>query len=95
MSLIYHKTKILKNFSKKTGPLTSMGIFLGIIAPGCSACGVGIISFLGFGSAIIPLLPWDGLEILLISLSMLLFSVYKISLNIERGIVCENNFIKK
>ena len=88
ISLITYKTKMLKNFSKKTGFLTSAGIFFGVIAPGCSACGVGFISVIGFGSAAIAFLPWKGFELMILSVLLLLYAVYKISDQINTGIVC-------
>jgi len=95
ISLISYKTKMLKDFSGKRGFLTSTGIFLGIIAPGCSACGVGFISAIGFGSAIIAFLPWKGFELILVAIFLLSFSVYKILKDITKGIVCEIPKIKK
>lgn len=95
VSLITYKTRMLKNFSKKTGFLTSAGIFFGVIAPGCSACGVGFISVIGFGSAAIAFLPWKGFELMILSVLLLLYAVYKISIQINTGIVCEIPISKK
>lgn len=88
VSLLVYKTKTIKKFSKKTGFLTSTGIFFGVLAPGCSACGVGFISAIGFGSAAITFLPWKGFELMILSVLLLLYAVYKISEQINTGIVC-------
>ena len=89
ISLITYKTKMLKNFSGETGFLTSAGIFLGMVAPGCSACGVGFLSVIGISGAAIAFLPWRGFELFLIAIILMLFSIYKISSQIDKGIVCE------
>ena len=88
ISLIAYKTKMLKNFSGETGFLTSTGIFFGIVAPGCSACGVGFLSAIGVSGAAIAFLPWKGFELFLIAIILILFAIYKISSQIHRGIVC-------
>jgi hypothetical protein len=94
-SMIAYKTKMLKTASGKTGILVSLGIFLGILAPGCPACGVGLLSLLGIGTATISFLPFKGFGLMLISIAIMSFSIYKISGQINRGIVCkvplENN----
>ncbi len=88
-TLITYKTKMIKEFSKKGGALATVGIFLGIIAPGCSACGVGILSVLGISSATLSFLPFGGFELIIISILVMIYSVYKITYDINRGIVCE------
>jgi len=88
-SLISYKTKMIKTASGKVGIFVTLGIFLGILAPGCPACGVGILSVLGIGSAAINFLPFGGFGLILFSIAIMGFSVYKISKDINRGIICE------
>ena len=88
-SLILYKTRMIKSASGKAGIFVTLGIFLGILAPGCPSCGIGILSVLGVGSAAIAFLPFKGFGLLLISIGIMSFSVYKISKDINRGIICE------
>ncbi len=90
-SLIIYKSKMIKNISKKTGLLASVGIFLGFIAPaGCSAsCGIGILSIVGISTAAINFLPLKGMEITIVSACILSLSIYKVSKDINKGILCE------
>ena len=88
-SLIVYKTKMIKSLSKKTGVFTTAGIFLGILAPGCAACGVGLLSVLGISAATLAFLPFDGLELSAISAVILLILVFKITKDINKGISCE------
>jgi hypothetical protein len=89
-SLIIYKTKMIKNIEKgKTGFLASVGIFLGILAPGCAACGIGLLSVFGIGAATLSLLPFDGLEISILSILILGFVTFKITKDINKGIVCK------
>lgn len=89
VSLIAYRTNLVKVTSGKIGVLGTLGIFLGILAPGCAACGIGILSALGFGAAAITFLPFEGLELSWLAIGILGFSVYKISKDIKKGIICE------
>jgi len=90
-SLIIYKSKMIKSVSGKTGILASVGIFLGVIAPaGCSAsCGIGLLSVVGISTAAINFLPLKGMEVVILSAGILSLSIYKVSKDINRGILCE------
>jgi hypothetical protein len=60
------------------GILATVGIFLGMAAPGCAVCGVGLISLLGFGSILVSL-PYNGRKIMIIAILLNAFSVLTIS----------------
>ena len=79
-SLLLFKTNYLKDSSsKKFGVFGSVGIFLGVLAPGCAACGIGLLSVLGIGAATIAFLPFDGLEFSILAIGIMSFSIYKVS----------------
>ncbi len=88
-SLLIYRTKELESISDKSNIWITLGIFFGLLAPGCAACGIGIISLIGIGGAAIALLPLKGLEVSILAILLLCFSIYKISKTISRGIVCE------
>lgn len=74
-SLILFKT-ICYSEKKHPGLLGSLGIFLGVLAPGCAACGLGIFSVLGISAAAITFLPYDGLEISFLAIAILVYAVF-------------------
>ena len=88
-SLIAYKTKMIKSISGKTGGFTTAGIFLGIIAPGCAACGVGLLSVFGIGAATLAFLPFGGLELSALASVILLVLIFKITKDINKEIICK------
>jgi len=90
-SLIAYRTKLLKETIKHPGVLTTIGIFFGILAPGCAACGIGLISALGLGAVTISLLPLKGLEFSLLSILLLLLGIFQMSRKINKGLICRVN----
>ena len=58
-----------------------IGTFLAIFVPGCAACGIGLVSLLGLGGGLINFLPWNGIEISIISIIILLIAIYQITKN--------------
>ncbi len=87
-SLILYKTIILKASEEKIGILGSIGIFIGVLAPGCAACGVGLISLFGVSAATLALLPLEGLEFSILAILILVYSTNKISKSISKENVC-------
>ena len=55
------------------------GILLGVLVPGCFACGIGLVSALGFSGAIVQFFPYKGLEIAVISIALLGLAIIQIS----------------
>src|SRR3989344_4798458 len=50
----------------KYGLIGGIGLFLGTAAPGCAACGLGLVSILGLSSAF-AVLPFKGKEIIVLA----------------------------
>ena len=88
-SLIAYKTIMIKRSSKSIGFFGTTGIFLGILAPGCAACGIGLLSVFGISAAVLTFLPFKGLEISILAILILGFSVFKISKDIKKAIICK------
>ena len=65
--------------SKKMGVFGTTGVFLAALAPGCAACGVGLISAFGLSAAFLTFFPLNGLELSILAIGILTFSVYKIT----------------
>jgi hypothetical protein len=79
-SLIIFKVNLGKESdSKKLGFFASIGIFLATIAPGCAVCGVGLLSILGIGSGFLLFLPFEGLELSILSILILIYATKKVT----------------
>ena len=90
ISLLTYKTKNVKKYSNsKLGPLATAGIFLGVIAPGCASCGIGIASVLGLG-AFLTFLPYKGIELSVLSIILLLIANYRLSKDLLNNNSCKN-----
>ncbi len=73
----------------------SIGIFLGIFAPGCVVCGIGIAGLLGLAASF-AVLPFKGKEIGFIAIFFLFFSLLKTTLDLSRPCTIDDkNGIKK
>ena len=83
ISLLFYKYDITRNSSSKIGYFSGLGVFLGILAPGCASCGVGLIALFGLSSTIVAL-PFQGKEISVIAIAILIISIYKISNNLYK-----------
>ncbi|PIN92777.1 hypothetical protein COU54_05600 [Candidatus Pacearchaeota archaeon CG10_big_fil_rev_8_21_14_0_10_31_24] len=83
ISLIVYRVKFIKEGSngEGTGFFVSIGIFLGILVPGCAACGIGVVSLLGLGTAVASL-PFEGAEISVLAILVLVFVIIKTSLTL-------------
>ncbi len=84
ISLILFKSRFEITGNKKVGLFGGIGIFLGALAPGCVACGVGLASLLGLGAGALAFLPFEGLELSAISIGILSFVILKISNNMYK-----------
>jgi hypothetical protein len=91
-TLVLCKTEFAKSTeAKKTGIIASIGLFLGILAPGCAACGVGLLSLIGLGAAV-AVLPYNGLEISIVAILIMVYSIYHFSLHVNS---CSMKPVKK
>lgn len=81
-SLVGHKVNIGRGSEgKKIGVLGGLGLFLAAFAPGCAACGVGLVSIFGLGAGALSFLPYDGLELSIGSIGILGFTIINITKN--------------
>ncbi len=77
ISILSYKSKdILKKKGNYLGFIPSIAVFLGFLAPGCAACGIGLAAVLGLGAVLINM-PFKGLEISLLAIILLIYSINK------------------
>ena len=77
-SLVIYKVSLRKKISSNTSILGGIGMFLGIFAPGCAACGLGLVAFFGLATSFATL-PLKGLEISIVAIIILVVSIFKFS----------------
>ncbi len=75
LSLLLYKKNLGMN-DKKLGAMGFFGFFLGIFAPGCMACGFGVISALGLSAGIVSLFPYEGLELSILAIIILILAIF-------------------
>jgi len=87
-SLVIFKINAKKKFKGTLPKSGSAGIILGILVPACLPCGIGLLSILGFASAL-TFLPFKGLEVGLISVVLLSYSLISIGSDIGECKSCQ------
>ncbi len=94
VSLLTYKIKKTRMFSMQGGKATTMGTILGLAAPGCASCGIGLLSAVGLTS-VIAYLPFKGIEIGFLSIALLLTSTGSLATRIADGESCQIKTAKK
>lgn len=84
LSLAIYKTTQLNSIKDKKSLLGSVGVFLGLFAPGCAACGIGLASLFGLGGFLITL-PFKGNEISAIAILLLSYANWIIARKINKN----------
>jgi hypothetical protein len=82
IALATYKTSQIK--STKLSFFGSIGLFFGLLAPGCAACGIGLASLLGIGGAIVAL-PFGGKEVSLLAFVLLGYANFRIARKINQN----------
>ncbi|NCO11049.1 hypothetical protein CO038_02810 [Candidatus Pacearchaeota archaeon CG_4_9_14_0_2_um_filter_39_13] len=91
VTIIVFKAKNTK--SQKSSSLGAIAVFLGLLAPGCAAaCGIGLIAALGLSSIVLTFLPFEGLELSVLAIIILVFAIFKTSKDLTVCEVCRVNF---
>lgn len=93
-SLMVFRLTAIKS-GKNIGLASGMGIALGIIAPSCAACGVGLAAVFGITGTMLALLPFKGLEISLLAIALLFISIWNLSARLNRADSCQINHASK
>jgi hypothetical protein len=81
-SLVLYKIRIVGTVSGKHGTVSAIGVLFGIVAPSCAACGIGILSALGFSVIALHALPFKGFELSLLSILILIGAIASVSRNL-------------
>lgn len=84
---IYHTLSVLKHKGKIHASIGGATV-IGLIATGCSSCGLSFLSVLGLSSSL-SLLPFHGLELHLFSLFLLIVSVVYMTQQLYNAEYCK------
>lgn len=87
ISMLHFKYLLNKKLLTNEGFFGTVGGILGLFFASCGACSLAIISFFG-GSFLFVILPFGGIEMIIISILLLLISIYLISNSIVG--ICKN-----
>lgn len=74
------------------------GLLTGVFGVGCSACGSVLLSTVfgaGATAGLLGFLPFQGLEISMLSIVLLLASTYYLAKKIQEPMVCAPSYVKK
>ncbi len=82
LSLLFYKIRY--NNCNNVGVIGGIGLFVAAFAPGCAACGIGLASILGLSAGFLYFLPYKGLELSILAILFLGFSITKLSNNIYK-----------
>lgn len=88
ISLFVFRRDLIKD-NKNVKPIISGvgGSIAGVIAAACPSCGAPLLAFFGAPLALMAL-PFEGLEIKVLSILLLLLSIYLLSESIEKKLNC-------
>lgn len=82
-SLVGYKVNMGRgNEGKKVGFFGGIGLFLAVLAPGCAACGVGLVSLFGISAGFLSFLPYEGLELSILSIIILSYTIITVTKNL-------------
>ena len=91
ISLAYTYMRLRGEVILHSGLYSGFGLFVAFLGIGCAACGTAFLSvILGFFglSAMLSILPYDGMEIGYIGLIILLIATYSLSQKVSAPNVC-------
>ncbi len=88
----YIKTVSVAKISKRASLASIGGMVAGLFGIGCAACGSILLTAIlaGIGSTALLLLPFDGAEIGVLGIALLLYAVKKLVTEIKKGPVCSS-----
>jgi len=89
-TIMIYKVVSIRKINGQLGLFGAVGVFLGAFIPGCSACSVGALGILGITGSAFALLPLKGLELQIISITLLTFGIMYSSRNISNS--CHTNY---
>lgn len=88
VALLFFRRDIVKAKAVGNKLTSGVGGSAGIIAAGCPSCGAPLLGLVGLPLGLFSL-PFKGLELKVLSIAFLFLSIYLISKNIRKNLVCE------
>ena len=83
ISLIVYSFKIKMKAKKIGGSIGIVGMIVGLFSAGCPMCGAFLFGLFGFPLALF-FMPYNGLELRVLSILILVFSIYLISRSLTK-----------
>lgn len=82
LTLSIYKYVAFSTYSAKEGSTSVIATFVGILAAGCPACSITLASYIGL-AGLLSLFPYDGLELKVIAIPMLVYANYSVLKNLN------------
>lgn len=73
---------------------STVGVLLGVIAPGCAACGAGLAALVGLTGATLAALPLKGYEFSLLAIALLGLSIHNLTQGLRVCKACQVQLAK-
>lgn len=87
LTLVVERLRTIRA-SGKMGFVVGGSSLLGIVGSGCASCGLPILAFLGLSGAIFYL-PFQGLELSILAIVLLSFSLYTLIRQRQKQAICD------
>lgn len=80
LALAIHRWKTQRALSMTQKSTCATGVSIGVLAAGCSSCGLSILAMIGL-AGVIAFLPFQGLELSILSIIILITTLFWLSKN--------------
>ncbi len=89
VSVMLYKIRKVKSMRiKEDSVLTATGTFLSVLVPACASCGIGLAAVFGIAGGL-AVLPFEGIEVVVLGVLLLGFSLYQLSVGIGKCTTCK------
>lgn len=88
ISLLAARRDVVKAKAAGNKVTGAIGSITGIVSSGCPSCGAPILGLVGLPIGLFSL-PFKGLELKIVSIGFLFLSLFLISKNIKKNLMCE------
>ncbi|MBX4212107.1 hypothetical protein KW787_01470 [Candidatus Pacearchaeota archaeon] len=93
ITILWYNYKKIRRLEGKGGIAGSIGLFLGLLAPACASCGIGLAAILGLGT-VLAVLPFKGSEVSFVAIVLLIYSLLIVSSAVAESCDINSNRIK-
>lgn len=86
LSMLVYRSRLNAQKKENLSLISSIAVFLGLLAPGCVSCGIGLAAAIGIGASLATL-PFHGLEVSAVATILLIYSINRTAVSFIECIV--------